>query len=78
MKAATDILTNPELGARLVKYFDPERDTDVRDAVRLLCDKRHIDWGKPTYDVIYGAIDWVRTRAEILRGEERPRDRKEA
>lgn len=74
-KAAGDIRLDPELGARLVKGYDAKNETDVRDAIRLLCEKRHVDWGKPYYDLIHSAIEWDRVRLSIQNGEARPRDK---
>lgn len=73
-KAATDVLADPALGARLVKGYDPTRPSDVREAVRRLCEKRHIDWGKPSYERIDGAVTWAEVKPRLLAGEARPRE----
>lgn len=73
-KAVEAVLGTPALGARLVKGYEPDLDSNVIEAARRLCDKRHIDWGKPHYDTLRGALDWVRTKQKILAGEPRPRD----
>lgn len=73
-KAATDVLVDPTLGARLVNGYDATRPSDVREAVRRLCEKRHVDWGKPSYERLDGAIAWAEVKPKILAGESRPRE----
>lgn len=73
-KAAIDVLADPALAGRLVKGYDPTAEMDVRDAVRGLCDRRHIDWGKPSYDVIYRAIAWAQHLAAMRATEGQPRE----
>lgn len=73
-KAATDVLSDPALGARLLKGYDPTIAGDVREAVRRLCDKRHIEWGKPSYGPLNRAIAWAELRPKMLAGEARPRE----
>lgn len=76
LKAACDVLRDPTLGARLVKGYDATLPSDVAEAVRLLCDKRHIDWGKPSYERVRDAAAAAEVLLKMRSGEldQRPRE----
>jgi hypothetical protein len=72
-----DILTNPAIGERLLKGYDPTQDADVGEATRRLCYRRHVlvnGHPKVKADVIQRAVRWERTKTVILDGGPRPRE----
>lgn len=76
-RAVRDVRRDPEFGQRLLRHFDPARDEHVIEAARRLCDARHVDWGKPSSELLESALAWEKTRLQLLdEGEARPRERR--
>jgi hypothetical protein len=76
-RAVRDVVSDPTIGARLLKGYEPARESDVCEAVRRLCDRRHILTGRhPNVkrDVIRDAVEFERVKLSILGGAPRPRE----
>lgn len=81
VRAVEDVVGDRELAGRLVKGYDPEKPSDLVEAVKRLCARRHIDVGRHedvAADVVYRAVEWVTVRRAIASGDPRPRDAKQS
>lgn len=82
LKAAYDVLGDPQVGARLrIEDYDPGKDDDVCWAMELLLQRRHIlvrAHPKVKRDIVARALTAARIALQIANGGQRPREAADA